>query len=298
MKIYKKVLILGATGMLGHKLCQGFAEKEHFQVSATTRSPLNSELTKCFPKNITFIPNCNAMHPESIFSVIQSTSPDFVINCIGIVKQSPESKNYSTSIAINSLFPHILAQKCAENNVKLIHISTDCVFSGTFGHPYIETMNSDAEDLYGKSKFLGEVIDQKNALTIRTSIIGREITHPTGLLEWFLSQKGKNIKGFSRALFSGLTTNLAVNVLEHVIMKTPELSGLYHVSTAGISKFDLLQIINEVYRTNIHIQKDEDFCCDRRLNGERFEKATGWKAPSWNDLVKEMHQQDLLYYKV
>lgn len=292
----KKILILGATGMLGHKLCIGLSQNPHFQVATTMRDNTDPLLTKVLPPEVQILNGIHATNEKSLEELFQKNSPDVVINCIGIVKQNQEAKDYIASISINSLFPHKMAKLCQKLNIRFIHISTDCVFSGKLGQPYTEQMNSDAEDLYGKSKFLGEVIDLPNALTLRTSIIGREIKHPTGLLEWFLSQKQKQAKGFSRALYSGLTTNLAVDVLTKVILEHTQLHGLYQVATEAISKFDLLQIINEIYETNVKIAKDENFFCDRRLNGSAFAQATGWSAPSWTELIRDMHRQDLEFY--
>ncbi len=297
MKAQKKVLILGATGMLGHKLCLQLSASQEFQVFTTIRNKSDPKLDRLFPKSLHILSHVDASSQESYSSVIKKISPDVVINCIGLVKQNQEAKNYASSIAINSLFPHLVAQECKAAGARMIHISTDCVFSGNLGSPYAENSNSDADDLYGKSKFLGEVIDQPHAITLRTSIIGREIMHPTGLLEWFLAQKNQEIKGFSKALYSGLTTNLAADVIMEVILNHPKLSGLYQVATAAISKYDLLQIANEIYKVGAHIKKDDNFFCDRRLDGTQFEKATGWKAAAWPGLIEAMYQQDLNLYQ-
>ncbi len=297
MKAQKKILILGASGMLGHKLCLRLSENSEFQVFTTVRTESELSFDRLFSKSVQIFTHVDASCQETYTNVIKKVSPDVVINCIGIVKQNQETKNFATSIAINSLFPHLVAQSCKLTGARMIHISTDCVFNGKQGSPYSESSNSDADDLYGKSKFLGEVIDQPHAITLRTSIIGREIMHPTGLLEWFLSQKNKEIKGFSRALYSGLTTNLAADVISEVILNHPKLSGLYHVATEAISKYDLLQIANEIYKVDARIKKEDDFFCDRRLDGTQFEKATGWKAATWPTLIEAMYKQDLNLYQ-
>ncbi len=194
---------------------------------------------------------------------------------------------------MNSLFPHRLAQACGAAQARLIHISTDCVFSGQRGN-YSEDNITDAEDLYGRTKALGEV-DYGNNLTIRTSMIGRELQGSHGLIEWFLGQQGKTVRGFKRAIFSGFTTNALAKIIGEVISDQPELRGTWHVAAEPINKFDLLSQVQETYGLDIEIEPDETFVCDRSLNAERFRNETGMAAPSWPDMITEMRADDTPY---
>ena len=288
-----RVLILGGSGMLGHKLAQSFPE--HFDTHVSFRS---------VDAHALHLPGATAAKAHfgvraddipSVDGVLAAVQPDVVVNCIGIVKQDAAAKDPIPSIAINSLFPHQVAAMCARNNVRLIHISTDCVFSGRGGN-YRENDSPDADDLYGRTKLLGEVTEY-DSLTIRTSIIGRELRSRYGLLEWFLAQNGKTIRGFTRAIFSGFTTRALAQVLGDIIERRPALRGLWHVASVPISKFDLLSLIKSVYDVKIAIEPDAAFVCDRSLNGDRFREATGFTPPSWPDMIRDMHDDSTPYAK-
>jgi dTDP-4-dehydrorhamnose reductase len=216
-----------------------------------------------------------------------------MINCIGIVKQAEAAKDPVTSIEINALFPHRLARLCQERGIRLIHISTDCVFSGRKGD-YSENDLSDAEDLYGRTKFLGEV-SGKGCLTLRTSMIGREIETSNGLIEWFLSQEGKTIDGYTGAIFSGFTTNALAEIITNIIYKQSELHGVWHVASAPISKFDLLLLVKQIYGLNIKIEPNQSVVCDRSLNADRFRKTTGFVPPTWHDMIEQMYRDPTPY---
>ncbi len=288
----KKILIIGATGMLGHKLALKLSK--HHTFTASVRSSVTDIFKPHLSDTLSIIEGVDAFKPETIENAIKSVKPDYVLNCVGIVKQLAEAKDPVTSITINALFPHQLEKLAETHNFKLIHFSTDCVFSGQQG-PYNQDDPSDVNDLYGMTKYLGEV-KGPNALTIRSSIIGREFTNPTGLIEWFLSQRGKTVKGFTGALYTGLTTNTMADLIAYIIDKKPELSGLYQVASDEISKFDLLGLVNEIAGTGTTIDKDEAFFCDRRLSGIEFHNASGWKAPKWPDMLKTMFDEDRAYY--
>jgi dTDP-4-dehydrorhamnose reductase len=190
------------------------------------------------------------------------------------------------SIRINALMPHELAELCAEWAGHLIHFSTDCVFSGRKGK-YTEDDPPDAEDLYGKSKFLGEVT-APNAITLRTSIIGRELTEHRSLLDWFLSQNGGSARGFRRVIYSGITTNEMANVVTMLVRDLPALSGTFQVASDPISKFELLTLIRDAYRLDIEMTPDDREVSDRSMIGQRFTDASGWRAPSWPEMVREL----------
>ncbi len=208
------------------------------------------------------------------------------MNCIGVIKQRLEAHSPIPSIAINALLPHQLAELCSRWAGRLIHFSTDCVFSGKTG-AYREDDFADASDLYGRSKFLGEVTSA-NSLTLRTSIIGREINHSTSLLEWFIGKNHESVRGFTRAIFSGVTTNWLAETVAHLIENHPALTGLYHVASQPISKYQLLCLLKEKYRLDVEIAADDSFHCDRSLLGDKFVNATGRACPSWPELAAQL----------
>ena len=212
--------------------------------------------------------------------------PDVVVNAVGIVKQRRDAENAATTIAVNALLPHRLADRCAATGARLIQISTDCVFTGTKGS-YTEADLPDARDLYGRSKLLGE-IDRDGCLTVRTSMVGREIRTSRGLLEWFLSHRGEEVAGFTRARFSGLTTPELSRVIADVITHHSDLQGVWHVAGDPISKFDLLTIVNGAFGLGSTVRPDDSFFCDRTLDASRFTSATGYRPPTWPVMVAEL----------
>jgi dTDP-4-dehydrorhamnose reductase len=285
------ILILGSTGMLGHKLVQVLS-KEH-KVTGTVRR--NAFVLSNYPvfSKMEILGNISAENLETIRTAIDKTDPDVIINCIGIVKQLPAAQDPLQSIAINALFPHQLAQICRQKNIRLIHMSTDCVFSGRKGY-YTEEDSSDAEDLYGKTKYLGEV-DYPGCLTIRTSIIGRELDTSHGLIEWFLGNEGKTVKGYKKAIFSGLTTLALSEIIAEIISRYPRISGVYQVASEPISKYDLLNLLKKTYGMTIRIEPDETVINDRSLNPEKFKKETNIKIPSWKYMIEQMHEDPTPY---
>ena len=270
--------------MLGHKLTQVLSEQ--YEIYATLRSHHKNALE--YSKKVHFIENISVENIDSIIQAIKISKPQWIINCIGIVKQHTAAKDSISSISINSLFPHRLAQICQAANIRLIHISTDCVFSGNQGN-YRETDFPDADDLYGRTKLLGEV-NTEGCLTIRTSIIGRELESSHGLIEWFLSQEGKTVKGYQKAIFSGFTTLALADIISTIITDFPQLSGLYHVASDPISKYDLLNLVKQIYQVKIDIEPDDMLNCDRSLNSEKFRQATGILSPSWSAMIEKMYQ--------
>jgi dTDP-4-dehydrorhamnose reductase len=274
----KRVLILGGSGMLGHKLCQVLGPT--FETYATFRaSP--PKIAGVFD-NIQPVEGATAAEFEEIRSLIRRIGPAYVINAIGIVKQRDEARQPIPSILINSLFPHQLAEACRERSTKLIHLSTDCVFSGNKGS-YTEQDLPDPVDLYGRSKLLGEV-DDGQSLTIRTSIIGRELRSAVGLVEWFLSQAGRHIRGYAHAIYSGLTTEALSHIIAHIIERGA-LHGIWHVSSEPITKYDLLLALNQAFGTRTTIERDENFRCDRSLVSDRFYRESGLSRPAWPDMI-------------
>jgi dTDP-4-dehydrorhamnose reductase len=279
-----KVLVLGGSGMLGHKLAQRWQGR--FDVWTAIRGQYSDyEKYRIFDRDHT-IEQVDARNFASVKAAIEASVPDVVVNAIGIIKQLPSAKNTITTLEINSIFPHKLADLAVEKNFRLITISTDCVFNGRKGN-YTESDISDAEDLYGKSKNLGEVTGQ-NCLTLRTSIIGRELETAHSLVEWFLSNKGGQVKGFTKAIYSGFPTIVLADIIGDVIEKFPALSGLYHVSSEPVNKFELLNLINKYYRSDIRIDPESDFVLDRSLNSDKFRTATGFTPEPWEAMIEKM----------
>jgi dTDP-4-dehydrorhamnose reductase len=283
-----KIIILGADGMLGHKIFSFFYGKELNVVGTIKEINKNNELfISKYKKNIK--KGFNADNFEDFKKLFYLEKPDYVVNCIGIIKQLDVSNNPIISISLNSLFPHKIAEICIKSGVKLIHFSTDCVFSGSKGN-YSEEDCPDATDLYGKSKLLGEV-GYGNCLTLRTSIIGHELGTKNGLIEWFLSQD-KEINGYLNSIFTGFPTVEIANILYNKILKS-DLKGLYHLSSEPISKSELLKITDNTYGKNIKIIPFENIKEDRSLNSTKFRYLTNYQPPKWIDLISYMHEDYL-----
>uniref|UniRef100_UPI0035B44EF9 dTDP-4-dehydrorhamnose reductase family protein n=1 Tax=Hylemonella sp. TaxID=2066020 RepID=UPI0035B44EF9 len=280
-----KVLVLGASGMLGNAVMRVLSEDKGWQVFGTVRS---GAAFRHFPPDIaaSLVAGVDVEDQDALVRVFASVRPDVVINCIGLIKQLADGDDPLLALPINAMLPHRLARLCELAGSRLVHVSTDCVFSGSRG-AYVEEDVSDALDLYGKSKFLGEV-HAAHAITLRTSIIGHELQSARGLVEWFLSQQGR-CKGYRRAVFSGLPTVVLAKIIRDVVIPRPELSGLYHVAAAPISKFDLLMLVARQYNKNIEIVPDDAVVIDRSLRADRFQQASGYVADEWPELIKQMH---------
>ncbi len=277
--------------MLGHKLAQVLCEK--FDVWATIRNKFaDYEKFNIFEPNKIF-ENIDVLRFECIKETILYIKPEIVINAVGVIKQLPISKDIINTLEINSVFPHKLNKLAEENGFRLINISTDCVFSGKKGG-YTEEDVPDAADLYGKSKNLGEVVSE-NCLTLRTSIIGRELFTRHSLLEWLLSNEGKTVKGYKNAVFSGFPTIVLAGVVADLITNYKNLNGLYHLSSSPINKFDLLNLIKETFRINVEIEPFEDFYINRSLDSTKFRNATGFQPLSWKKMIDVMAQDQKMY---
>ncbi len=280
-----RVLILGANGLIGLTLFNYLQKRDNLNVFGTVRK-LNSEV------DTSIICGVNFLNTEESFNVISEVSPSVVINCVGITKHSPDYKKISEVSFINSILPHLLSNFSKVKNFKLIHISSDCVFSGETGN-YSELDCPDSIELYGISKFLGELDDRNGSITIRTSTIGHEKCTKYGLLEWFLSQHG-SCKGFSKAFFSGLTTLELANILYKHIIFDDSLYGLYNLAGPKINKFDLLKIIARVYKKDIEIKEEQTFCIDRSLNASKFNNKFGYPVKEWDLMIREMKEDAIL----
>lgn len=278
------ILILGGSGMLGHRLWMDL-RKEH-EVWVTVRGEHNPfPVVPEFPEKFIRY-RVDGMMFEEITRAMASIQPDLVINCIGLIKQMGHlARDPLFSIQLNSLLPHRISLICRAAKIRMIHISTDCVFSGKKGN-YTEADQSDAEDLYGRTKFLGEVY-YPHCVTLRTSIIGMELKNRLGLIEWFLAQDGP-IKGFKNAIYSGFTTDEIANIISNYVIPNPDLHGLYQVSSNPISKYDLLVMANKAFNKNITIQPEETFFCDRSLDSTRFRETTHYQPPTWQAMIDQM----------
>ena len=279
-----KILVLGASGMLGNAVLRVFAESDGFDAFGTVRS---NRALRLLPPLVEqrLISGVDVENMDSLLAVFGQVKPDVVVNCIGLVKQLSEADDPLSAIPINSLLPHRLARLCAVSGSRLVHMSTDCVFAGSKGM-YTEADAPDAEDLYGRSKLLGEV-DYPNAITLRTSIIGHELDGARSLVGWFLSQSG-SVRGFRKAIFSGLPTVEIARLIRDYVLPNPNLRGLYHVSADPINKYDLLKLVADVYGKTIDIEVDESFMIDRSLDSSRFRSVTGFQPKPWSELVKSM----------
>lgn len=274
-----KILIFGATGLIGNNLFRFLSKSNDLEVYGTYRSEklllFFNELEK---RNLLFFDVDNS----NIDDLFKKIKPDIVLNLIAITKHVKEAANFPKVVQVNSVFPHTLAKVCDEYSSKLIQISTDCVFSGLKGS-YLESDQPDDSSMYGKSKALGEVT-YGNHLTIRTSAIGRELDTKYGLVEWFLSQE-KSCFGYSNAIFSGLTARYLGHIIQNYILPFKNLSGLYHISANPINKFDLLCRLGVFYKKDIDIISDNHIVIDRSLNSNKFKNATGYISPSWEQLI-------------
>jgi dTDP-4-dehydrorhamnose reductase len=281
-----RILILGGSGMLGSQVSRRLQQRH--DVWVTLRQSLANYSTDCF-NNVEPICGIDVVKEEDLIRAFNTARPEAVINCVGIIKQLKEAHDPVRSLTVNALLPHRLAALAAVAQARVIHMSTDCVFNGRKGN-YSESDGSDAEDLYGRTKFLGE-LDYQHTFTIRSSIIGHELKTKSGLIDWFLSQDGKVVKGFKRAIYTGLSTIEMARVIEMLLTEHSELNGVWHVSSEPISKFDLLEIVKQVYDWSGEILPDESFLCDRSLDSTRFRAATQYRPPSWKQMIEEMAAQ-------
>lgn len=286
-----KILILGGAGMLGHQLWMTLGREHQVWVTVRKSSSQFPDYSG-FPRKYVR-PDVDALIFDEVTRALASVQPDLVINCIGLIKQNPLVHDPLSSIQLNALLPHRVSLICRTAGIRMIHISTDCVFSGRKGM-YLETDQSDAEDLYGRTKYLGE-LHYPHTLTLRTSIIGRELSQFKSLLEWFLGQKGKTVQGYTRVIFSGVTTIHLAKVVREVIIHHPELTGVYHIASPPVSKYELLCMLRDVYNMDVGIVPDDKEVSDRSLVGDKFERETGFRRPDWKDMVSELSNDPTPY---
>jgi len=282
-----RLLILGGSGMLGHQLWRGLHAQHDTWV--TLRRPVaDFEVHNLFDeaKAIQFD---DITDDTALERALGQAKPEAVINCVGLIKQRDEASDEALTLRVNAEFPHRLAKRCGEAGARLIHFSTDCIFAGTKGN-YTESDPPDAADLYGQSKHQGEVADA-HSVTLRTSVIGHELATNLALLDWFLSQRGQAIRGFTKAIYSGFTTLEMARIADRILTQHTDLSGVWHVASEPISKFGLLELCREKLGWEGVIEPNDEFVCDRSLNADRFNAATGYTPPSWEAMIGELAQQ-------
>jgi dTDP-4-dehydrorhamnose reductase len=280
-----RIAILGANGMLGHRACRELAAS-HEVVAIIRRTGEDANRLASLLGVNRLISGIDLFDKEKVKTALYEAGPEIVLNCAGVVKQRPEASDMIHAIEINALLPHRLVQICDEIGAKLVHLSTDCVFSGNRGH-YSEADMPDPVDTYGRTKLLGEVAAPSH-LTLRTSMIGPQLEGQEGLVAWFLAQRGKAIKGYTRAIFSGLTTAALSRVMDQIFSAHPSLCGIYHVAAAPISKFDLLTRLGARLGWTAPIEPVDVPAIDRSLDGKRFREATGIAIPSWDEMLDEL----------
>jgi len=282
-----RLLILGGSGMLGHQLWRGLHAQHDTWV--TLRRPVADFAAHNLFDEAKAIQFDDITDDTALERALGQAKPEAVINCVGLIKQRDEGSDEALTLRVNAEFPHRLAKRCGEAGARLIHFSTDCIFAGTKGN-YTESDPSDAADLYGQSKHQGEVADA-HSVTLRTSVIGHELGTNLALLDWFLSQRGQAISGFTKAIYSGFTTLEMARIVDRILTQHPALSGVWHVASESISKFALLQLCREKLGWEGVIEPNDEFVCDRSLNADRFNQATGYTPPSWEAMISELAQQ-------
>lgn len=277
-----RILILGGDGMFGHQVFKHLKPRHNVKVTLRNEPNAYQDFTIFDADNAIF--GIDVRNFERVIEAF-AFQPEVVINAIGVIKQQKAAKAFLPCIEINSLFPHKLAMLCKAVGARLIHLSTDCVFSGEKGK-YTETDRPDANDLYGRSKLLGEV-EESHCLTLRTSIIGWELLRKKSLMEWFVAQNSQ-VDGYHNAIFSGFTTIELSKIVERCVTQFSHKSGIYHVSADPISKYDLLSIVKRKLNLKISIREQFDFHCNRSLNSSRFREEFCYQAPTWEEMIEEL----------
>jgi len=290
-----RILILGITGMLGHAVWLNLKDDhDAFGSICGELEELSRRCSLFSTSDKKIISNTNVLSDSDLARALDTAEPDVIVNCAGIIKQLPNAKFSIPSISMNALFPHRLSEMCVERNIRLIHISTDCVFSGKKGG-YVESDIPDADDIYGRTKLLGEVTGN-GCLTLRTSIVGRQLYGTSGLFEWFLSQKGE-VRGYRRAIFSGFTTYILAGIINTLIKVHPTVDGLYHVSGEPISKYDLLCKLKVVLNMGIEVISDDSVVIDRSLDSTRVRELTHIYIPTWDEMIEDFAKRVTDYEK-
>lgn len=285
-----KILILGASGMLGHqmwRMLNNWAQGSAHQILGTVRKSKDHYKALNLSNTQNLIDGIDVGDLKKLNSLFDEVKPTVIINCVGLTLRKKDLGDIEKCYQLNGMLPQFVGHWCNTHGAKLFHFSTDCVFDGKKGSSYSEADMPSAFDHYGQSKYLGEAVTG-NSLTMRLSIVGRELENRTELIEWIFSQKGKAAKGFAAAKYSGITTNYVVREVIRILEKFPELSGVYHVSSEPITKYEIMQKLNEKFKLNINIEKNSDYVSDKSLDSTRYQKATGYKVPSWDQMIDDL----------
>jgi len=278
-----RVFVVGASGMLGHQALRVLGLD--FEVWGACRRP--EDLPDLGVGRDKLLGGLDATDPASAYELVDRVRPDVVLNAVGIVKQRAEAEAAIPSITVNSLWPHMLADACGRVGARMVHVSTDCVFSGNRGG-YVESDAPDAFDLYGRSKLLGEISDSEHVVTLRTSIIGWQLGEPTGLVGWFAEHRNEPLAGYTRAVFSGLTTRALSEAIRDFVIPDPSLSGLWHISADPVEKYTLLTALGGYLGWEVQITPVDEPVIDRSLDSMRFRTRTGWEPPAWDEMLSEL----------
>jgi dTDP-4-dehydrorhamnose reductase len=279
-----RILIFGGDGMLGHELLRSWRGRHEVWATLRQDAAAYARFGTLFAERTLF--GVDVRRPEAPARAVAAVEPEAVVNAVGIVKQRPTAGEAIPSIEVNALFPHRLAEICREAGARMVHLGTDCVFSGSKGG-YVESDLPDPRDLYGRTKLLGEV-SEPHCLTLRTSIIGLELVRKESLVEWFLAQRGR-IRGYRRAIYSGLTTREMARAIEHFLAHDEGLSGLWHLASSPIDKHDLLsRLSRRLGRADVEIVPDDGFVCDRSLDARALEARTTYRVPEWDTMLDEL----------
>ena len=279
-----RILVLGGDGMLGHALLAELGQRHEVWVTLRRDRPAYLAHAGLFPDRVLY--RVDARQQAALRRALAAARPEAVVNAVGLVKQRAEVQDAVAAVELNALLPHRLARLCGEVGAHLVHLSTDCVFSGARGR-YAEADLPDPVDLYGRSKLLGEPMGP-GCLTLRTSMIGLELSRRNGLVEWFLAQRGR-VRGFRRAIFSGLTTRELARAVEHLLLQSAPPAGLYHLAAEPISKLELLAgLASRLGRTDVELVPDDEVACDRSLDGRALSALTTYRVPPWGAMLDEL----------
>ena len=278
-----KVLVIGGDGMLGHELLAGLSASH--EVAVTLRRDLAAYAHHGMFTPANAFAGVDVRDAGRVLEVVADYQPQAIVNAAGIVKQRADAQRSIPSIEVNSLFPHRLAVIARAAGARLVHISTDCVFSGDRGG-YRETDPPDPIDLYGRSKVLGEV-DEEGCITLRTSMIGLELANRLSLVEWALAQQGQ-ISGYRHVLYSGLTTMELTRAIDEILVRHSGIHGIWHLASEPISKYDLLDGLFRRIGRDGDVRPEDGVVSNRTMSGEAFEKATGFRVMSWDDMLDEL----------
>lgn len=285
-----KILILGASGMLGHQMWRRLNEWSRttgHQILGTVRKSKDHYKNLGLSNTQNLIDGVDVGDFKKLNLLLDDVKPTVVINCVGLTLRKKDLADIEKCYQLNGMLPQFVGHWCGTHNAKLFHFSTDCVFDGKKGGAYAEADMPTAFDHYGVSKYLGEV-GSGNNLTMRLSIVGRELENKTELFEWIFSQADKSAKGFAAAKYTGMTTNWVAREVIRILENHPELSGVYQVSSEVITKFEIMQKLNEKFKLNIQIEKNSDYAVDKSLDSSRYQKATGFVKPTWDQMIDDL----------